>query len=71
VFRIWSETKEKRLTQLVFCDLSTPKAGTFNIYHDLRGKLVAMGIPEEEIQFIHDANTETRKAELFGKAGGR
>lgn len=67
VFRIWSETKEKRLTQLVFCDLSTPKAGTFNIYDDLRGKLVAMGIPEEEIQFIHDANTETRKAELFGK----
>lgn len=67
VFRIWSETKEKRLTQLVFCDLSTPKAGSFNIYDDLRGKLVAMGIPEEEIQFIHDANTETRKAELFGK----
>lgn len=67
VFRIWSETKEKLLTQLVFCDLSTPKAGSFNIYDDLRGKLVAMGIPEEEIQFIHDANTETRKAELFGK----
>ncbi len=68
VFNVWEETKEDRLTQLVFCDLSTPKAdGSFNVYDDIRNKLVAMGIPEEEVVFIHEANTETRKAELFAK----
>lgn len=55
-------------TQLIFCDLSTPKAdGTFNVYDDVREKLVAKGIPREEIAFIHEANTETKKAELFAK----
>lgn len=68
VFNVWEETKEDRLTQLVFCDLSTPKAdGSFNVYDDIRNKLVAMGIPEEEVVFIHEANTEARKAELFAK----
>ena len=67
VFTIWEKTKANRSTQLIFCDLSTPKAGVFNIYHDVREKLTAKGIPPEEIQFIHDANTETKKAELFGK----
>ena len=67
VFRIWNETKEQRLTQMVFCDLSTPKPGTFNVYDDVRNKLVARGVPAEEVQFIHDANTEVRKSELFGK----
>ena len=67
VFEIWERTKENRSTQLIFCDLSTPKAGTFNVYDDIRDKLVARGIPKEEIQFIHDANTEARKADLFAK----
>lgn len=67
VFEIWEKTKFSRSTQLIFCDLSTPKAGTFNVYDDVREKLVSRGIPKEEIQFIHDANTETRKAELFSK----
>lgn len=67
VYRIWSETKGKRLTQLVFCDLSTPKPDGFNVYDDLRNLLISMGIPENEVQFIHSANTEVKKAELFAK----
>lgn len=67
VYRIWNDTKEKRLTQLVFCDLSTPKQDGFNVYDDLRNLLISMGIPENEVQFIHSANTEVKKAELFAK----
>ena len=67
VYRIWNDTKEKRLTQLVFCDLSTPKPDGFNVYDDLRNLLITMGIPENEVQFIHSANTEVKKAELFAK----
>lgn len=67
VYRIWSETKDKKLTQLVFCDLSTPKPDGFNVYDDLRNLLISMGIPENEVQFIHSANTEVKKAELFAK----
>lgn len=67
VYRIWNDTKEKRLTQLVFCDLSTPKPDGFNVYDDLRNRLITMGIPENEVQFIHSANTEVKKAELFAK----
>ena len=68
VFRIWDEGKAERTTQLVFCDLSTPKGdGSFNVYDDLKQKLVERGIPEEEIAFIHDANTDARKKELFAK----
>ena len=67
VFEIWERTKANRSTQLIFCDLSTPKAGVFNVYDDIRDKLVTRGIPKEEIQFIHDANTEARKADLFAK----
>ena len=67
-FAIWEQTKEQKSTQLLFCDLSTPKGdGTFNIYEDIKNKLVGKGVPSEEIAFIHEANTETRKAELFGK----
>ncbi|MBQ3098163.1 MAG: helicase, partial [Kiritimatiellae bacterium] len=67
IYRIWSETQEKRSTQLVFCDLSTPHDdGKFNVYDDVKRKLIDLGVPENEIAFIHDANTETRKAELFG-----
>ena len=67
-FQIWEQTADKRSAQLIFCDLSTPKGdGTFNVYEDIRDKLIAKGVPPEEIAFIHDANTETRKAELFGK----
>lgn len=68
VFNIWQETMMDKSTQLFFCDLSTPKNdGTFNVYTDVRDKLMAMGIPEKEIAFIHDAGTETKKAELFSK----
>lgn len=68
VFRIWDENKEKRSTQLVFSDLSTPHGdGKFNVYDDLKAKLIAKGIPEEEIAFIHEANTEVKKKELFAK----
>lgn len=67
VYRIWLDTKEKRLTQLVFCDLSTPKPDGFNVYDDLRNLLISMSIPENEVQFIHSANTEVKKAELFAK----
>ena len=67
-FEIWEETKEQKSAQLIFCDLSTPKGdGTFNVYEDIRDKLMAKGVPKEEIAFIHDANTELRKAELFAK----
>lgn len=65
---IWEETKEQKSAQLIFCDLSTPKGdGTFNVYEDIRGKLIEKGVPPEEIAFIHDANTEKREAELFAK----
>ncbi len=68
VFRIWSESQEERFTQLVFCDLSTPKGDReFSVYDDLKKKLLELGVPAEEIAFIHDANTETKKAELFAK----
>ena len=68
VFRIWEEGSEKRLTQLLFCDLSTPKgAGEFSVYTDIRKKLIERGIPESEIKFIHEADTETKKQELFKK----
>ncbi len=84
VHRIWQEGQQDRLTQLVFCDISTPKSGAavlsteqateeqtadsgFNIYDDIRGKLIGMGVPPEEIAFIHDANTEIKKKELFAK----
>ena len=67
-FEIWEQTKEKKSTQLIFCDLSTPKGdGTFNVYEDIKNKLIEKGVPPEEIAFIHEANTELRKAELFGK----
>ena len=67
-FEIWEQTKEQKSAQLIFCDLSTPKGdGTFNVYEDIRNKLIGKGVPPEEIAFIHDANTEQRKAELFGK----
>jgi len=68
VFRIWNETADQRLTQLVFCDFSTPnKDGRFNVYDDIKGKLLAKGVPENEIAFIHDYNTEAQKKELFAK----
>lgn len=68
VFDIWQRTAEKKSTQLVFCDLSTPKGdGSFNIYDDLKNKLMNKGVPEEEIAFIHSANTEAQKKEMFGK----
>ena len=67
-FEIWEQTKEQKSTQLIFCDLSTPKGdGTFNVYDDIKNKLIGKGVPPEEIAFIHNANTETRKAELFAK----
>lgn len=68
VYQFWEQGQEKRLTQLVFCDLSTPKTdGSFSVYNDVRDKLIAKGVPPEEIAFIHDANTEVRKKELFSK----
>ena len=68
VFRIWEETKDKRLTQLIFSDLSTPKGdGSFNVYDDMKQKLMAKGIPAHEIAFIHSADTEVKKKELFAK----
>ena len=67
-YGIYRDTKEKKSAQLIFCDLSTPKGdGAFNVYEDIRGKLMAKGVPKEEIAFIHDANTEQKKAELFAK----
>ena len=68
VFRIWENGKEKRLAQLVFCDLSTPKDdGSFSVYNDIRSKLIERGVPAEEIRFIHEADTEAKKLELFKK----
>lgn len=68
VYRIWEETKEQHSAQLIFCDLSTPKNdGTFSVYDDIREKLIAHGIPENEIAFIHEANNEAQKKELFAK----
>lgn len=68
IYKIWNNTKEDKLAQLVFCDLSTPKGdGTFDVYTDLKRKLIDKGIPEEEIEFIHNANTELKKKELFAK----
>ena len=67
-FEIWEDTKGEKSAQLIFCDLSTPKGdGTFNVYEDIRNKLMEKGVPAEEIAFIHQANTELRKAELFSK----
>ena len=67
-FKVWEESAPDKGTQLIFCDLSTPKAdGTFNVYDDVREKLVARGVPREEVAFIHEYNTETKKAELFAK----
>ena len=67
-YKIWENTKEQKSAQLIFCDLSTPKGdGTFNVYEDIKNKLMEKGVPEQEIAFIHDANTELRKAELFSK----
>lgn len=71
ILRIWEEGKENHLTQLVFCDNSTPKSdGTFNVYDDVKNKLIEAGIPEEEVAFIHDADTEIKKKELFSKVRG-
>ena len=68
VYRIWEEYADTKATQLVFCDLSTPKNdGTFNVYDDMREKLVARGIPAEQVRFIHEATTDAQKKELFGK----
>ena len=68
VYRIWEEYADTKATQLVFCDLSTPKNdGTFNVYDDMREKLIARGIPAEQIRFIHEATTDAQKKELFGK----
>ena len=68
VYEIWEETKDKKATQLLFCDLSTPKNdGTFSVYNSIREKLLQKGIPENEVAFIHDANTEVKKDELFKK----
>ena len=68
VLRIWNETKEDNLTQLIFCDMSTPNGdGSFNVYDDIRTKLLAAGVPESEVEFIHNADTEGKKADLFSK----
>ena len=68
VYRIWEEHADTKATQLVFCDLSTPKNdGTFNVYDDMREKLIARGIPAEQVRFIHEATTDAQKKELFGK----
>jgi CheY-like chemotaxis protein len=67
VFEIWEQNKDKRLTQLVFCDLSTPKNDSFNVYDDIRNKLIDKGVPESDIKFIHNADSEVKKKELFSK----
>ncbi|MGN8626208.1 DEAD/DEAH box helicase family protein [Bulleidia sp. HCP3S3_F2] len=68
IYRIWNETSDDRSTQLVFCDLSTPKSdGTFSIYNDIKNKLIALGVPSAEVAFIHDADTDIKKKELFRK----
>lgn len=66
-FEVWKNTMQEKSAQLIFCDLSVPKAGVFNVYDDVREKLAAMGVPREQIVFIHEAATETKKAELFAK----
>ena len=67
-YKIWESTKERKSAQMIFCDLSTPKGdGTFNVYEDIRDRLVKKGVPEGEIAFIHSANTDARKSELFAK----
>ncbi len=67
-FEIYKEEEQNKGTQLIFCDLSTPKGdGSFSVYEDIRDKLMDKGVPKEEIAFIHDANTETKKADLFAK----
>lgn len=67
LYEIWNKTLDRKLTQLVFCDLSTPSTGKFNVYDDLKEKLVQKGIPKDEISFIHEADTEVKKQELFAK----
>lgn len=68
ILQIWEDGRENRLTQLVFCDNSTPKSdGTFNVYDDVKNKLITAGVPKEEVAFIHDADTEIKKKELFSK----
>jgi hypothetical protein len=67
VLRIWKETTPDRLTQIIFSDFSTPNPHRFNAYHDIREKLIAQGVPEQEIAFIHDYNTDAAKADLFAK----
>ena len=67
IFQIWQDNTDKKSAQLVFCDLSTPKTDSFSVYTDIRDKLIAKGIPESEIAFIHDAKTEVQKAEMFKK----
>lgn len=67
IFGIWEETRAQKLTQIAFCDMSTPNNQTFNVYDDIRQKLIAKGIPEDEMAFIHDANTDLRKERLFEK----
>ena len=68
IYKIWEENKEQKLTQLVFCDMSTPhNDGTFNVYDDIKTKLINKGIPENEIEFIHNAGTEVKRKELFAK----
>lgn len=68
IYRIWEETADKKSAQLVFCDLSTPKNdGTFSVYNDIRKKLIERGIPESEVRFIHEADTDVKKKELFQK----
>ena len=68
VLKIWEDGKEQKLTQLLFCDLSTPKGdGQFNVYDDIKAKLLAAGVPEQEVAFIHTADTEAKKKELFSK----
>ena len=71
ILQIWKDGEANYLTQLVFCDNSTPKSdGTFNVYDDVKNKLIEAGIPEEEVAFIHDADTEIKKKELFSKVRG-
>ena len=68
IYRIWEKTADKKSAQLVFCDLSTPKNdGTFSVYNDIRKKLIERGVPESEVRFIHEADTDVKKKELFQK----
>lgn len=68
VYEIWEKTKKQRSTQMIFCDLSTPKEDGFDVYNDVRDKLVAKGIPKEEVQFIHDADTEAKRLNYLEKS---